>query len=252
MAISFYDPAPPPIPPPEGAYKPGEPGSAPIPPVAGNPSPGPEHDLLGGNRHTQTGHSPVSDYAGRPGGAGASIPLGDLVGGKFAVDLMDAVVPTLFVLMFRQMKIETKRTDMQLTEKEKNTLAPVVEACMRTIRIDFNNPWHTLGIGMCILYGTKAMEHGFGKAIDRKMAPPPRSTEELKADAIRKEEERKQADALANKSQAEIKTAMQNQGIKPWTETDVQKVKDKKRMSNVRSIEWLEKNWIRLGGVLPF
>src|SRR5271154_6005160 len=86
-----------------------KPGGAPAPSPAPSPSAPKANentvsadDAIKGGEHTKMTSFSVSDLANRPGGPGASgssVALGGLVQGKVAVDLMDALIPSLIVLV---------------------------------------------------------------------------------------------------------------------------------------------------------
>lgn len=97
-----------------------------------------------------------------------SVPVSGLVDGALAVELIDALIPALLVVLLHVLKLEMKKTQLQLTVKEKTTLTPLVKACMDQLMINFNTPWAALGVSMVIIYGAKIGEFGIVSALDKK------------------------------------------------------------------------------------
>lgn len=93
--------------------------------------------------------------------------VGSLVGGEMALNLLDAVLPGLIVAGFHAMNVQLAKSDMQLTAKEKEVIAPVLQKCLDTININFNNPWVMLGVTTGIVYGGKITEKGLVSWIDK-------------------------------------------------------------------------------------
>lgn len=94
--------------------------------------------------------------------------LGKLMGGSFAVDLVDMILPSLVILLMRYMGYAMDKKDIQLSKSEKETLSPAVQDCLDDINIDFNNPWVNLSIMLGIVYGSKMIDKGVNiKKIDK-------------------------------------------------------------------------------------
>jgi hypothetical protein len=51
-----------------------------------------------------------------------------------------------------------KPSDLKLTADEKKQLKPSIEACAKTIPINFSNPWIALGITALAVYGAKTVD----------------------------------------------------------------------------------------------
>lgn len=114
-----------------------------------------------------TGPQPITDITGK-----TKVKIGSLFEGKFAVDMMDALLPALLVVLFKKMDIQVRKTELQLTESEKRTLAPVVQDCLNTLDLDFSNPWVALAFTAGIIYGSKVIEKAGVGWLD-KMATKP-------------------------------------------------------------------------------
>lgn len=214
-----------------------------------------QDDALKGAAHADIKTFSLTDASGKPiapgapgAGTGSSVPLGSLVQGKHAVELMDALVPALLVVMFKYMKVDVRKAEMQLTEKEKNVLAPIVEACMNSIVLNFNSPWTTLAISVGVIYGGKIIEHGGVKFLDKK-ASEVKTPKDITNEVIQKSNERM---GMKKENAQAVQTAVQEQvrsaPLGHWTEDDVRKVEKKRKKGPKEAIKWLEKNWERIGG----
>lgn len=122
-----------------------------VPPLGGPTGPGPT----------------ATDIPGK-----TKIKVGNLLEGKFAVDMIDALLPALLVVLFKKMNLSVRKTELQLTEGEKRTLAPVVQDCLNTLDIDFNNPWVALAFTAGIIYGSKVIEKAGVGWLDKMASKP--------------------------------------------------------------------------------
>lgn len=131
------------------------------------------NDILATGQHTNTGSfqaesSKPSDapessgngqdkaenaFKGETGGTTA----GALIGGDLAVDLMDLALPAIFVFVTVKIGYKLDRKELQLTAKEKATIAPAMQAVLDRMSIDMNNPYANLALIMSIVYGSKLM-----------------------------------------------------------------------------------------------
>lgn len=250
------------------------PGGSPAPAAAPNPTPPKESsaansgtvteaEALAGAAHTKMTSFSVSDLANKPGGPtipgtpGQSVALGGLVQGKIAVDLMDALIPALLVLLFKKLEIDVKKTDFGLTAGEKNTLSPIVEACLNSINLDFSSPWTTLLISLVVIYGGKALEKGGVQFLEKKAA------ESKPADPLKHEKKKGPAivaemfpGSPASKPPEPTRTAdstnMDDFGATPgpatWTEADVTVIEKRRKKGRAEAIQWLELNWAKSPG----
>lgn len=103
-----------------------------------------------------TGAGGTGQPTGNPGGQNVSV--GGMVDSKFAVNILDALLPALIVLACTKGGIKVKKTDFELTVKEKETIAPVLQQCLNSLMINFNNPWNALGVSLVVIYGSKTLE----------------------------------------------------------------------------------------------
>jgi hypothetical protein len=114
--------------------------------------------------------TPISGNTGISSPSGSSVSVGGMVDGKLAVELMDALLPSLLVMLMAAIGARMKKSDLQLTEKEKSTVAPVLQKCLDQLMINFNNPWSALGVTLAVIYGAKLTEKGFVQMLDKKQA----------------------------------------------------------------------------------
>lgn len=121
---------------------------------------------------------------GNPIQTGQSVTAGSLIDGKLAVELMDASIPALMVFLLLKTGLKVRKTELQLTEKEKGVLAPIVSKCLETLMINFNNPWAALGVTMLAFYGAKILP-----AVAEKIEEKGQKKEAAKtAEAVKKNE----------------------------------------------------------------
>lgn len=247
------------------------PGGSPA--TAADPSPGkpPEsaaansgavkiEDALAGAAHTKMTSFSVSDIAtGRtgptiPGTPGSSVALGGLVQGKIAVDLLDSLIPAVLVLLFKKLEIDVKKTDFGLTAGEKNTLAPIVEACLNSVNLDFSSPWTTLLISLTVIYGGKALEKGGVQFLEKKAAETkpadPLKHEKKKAPSIVKEmfpggPSGKAPEPTRTPDSTNMDDFGTTDGPATWTEADVTVVEKRRKKGRAEAIQWLEANWAK-------
>lgn len=206
-----------------------------------------EEQILAGTKHTKVSSLLPGDGAtspataggpGQPPGVGSSVALGAMIEGKLAIELMDALLPGLFVAALYAVNIKLRKTELQLTEKEKGTIAPIMQQCLNTIMLNFSSPWQTLGVTLAVIYGSKVSEKGVVAWIDKMNE---KKEKELNAPAVTDPtplpSETVKADRLANQTGAEILTKP------PYTMRDVERFKKEKRVGIDRAILALNKKF---------
>jgi hypothetical protein len=147
--------------------------------------------------------------------------LGKLMGGSFAVDLVDMLLPSLVILLMRYLGFAMEKKDIQLSKSEKETLSPAVQDCLDDINIDFNNPWVNLSIMLGIVYGSKMIDKGTSiKKIDKSKP---------------KEEKKSMAEAVAS---AVNESGEQGEEVSDMAkfEIDYGKLVDEVRLSRKRGV----------------
>lgn len=226
-----------------------------------------EAEALKGAAHTKSGIFSVNDVS--KGGAspigqpGSSLAAGQLVTGKVAVKMMDAVLPAIFVVAFAKLGITVKKTALQLTQAEENTLVPVVQDCLNTINMNFSNPWQALAVTLLFIYGGKAIEVGGVSFLEKKAAasvPADPLKHERKKDATEAtpaSDVVRQSIPIAGSGVAGVQqNPMPNapdfslDGPTTWTEADVTVIEKKRKKGRKDAIAWLNKNWQKKGGIL--
>lgn len=114
--------------------------------------------------------TPNSAMQGLSSPSGASVSLGNMLDAKLAVELLDAVLPAVLVVLMKYIGASMKKADLQLTEKEKKTFEPVIKACLDQLMINFSSPWTALAVTATVIYGAKLTEKGFVQMLDKKSA----------------------------------------------------------------------------------
>jgi len=152
----------------------------------------------------------------------------------------------LFVMIFHAIGMKLKKTDMQLTQKEKDTLAPVLQKCLDQLMINFNNPWNALAITVGIIYGSKAMEKGVVSYIDKKNDEKAAKENQQQASTVKDEllNKVKQQQENAEKEQKERRRLM----IENWhpSEEEIKKRVKEKKQSREIAIRQLKANYKKL------
>lgn len=250
-----------------------KPGGSPAPVVPISTPPGPESpkaneggvsidEAVKGGEHTKIPIISASGQTSLPGSSsapGTSVSLSGLVQGKVVVDLMDALLPAILVLAFRKMRIDVKKTSLQLTVGEKNTLAPICEACLQSINLDFANPWVTLAFSVSIIYGGKLIEVGGVQWLDKKASeqPPAKASAPAKtanpltnpgAGAVQPPAP---STPKASTDQAPFTDIKQPANVIAWSEDDLRRVQKYGGYGREKAIKWLDRNWIKNGCQLP-
>lgn len=220
IKLSGSDPSP---------IQPGSPGPGPSPDPGPNPSGSApitlqgtvsEQDAINASGHTKI--NTISGFSPTGGGSvqtGQSVSVGGLIDGKLAVEMMDATLPSLMLFVLYKVGMKVRKSELQLTEKEKSVLAPIVTKCLETLMINFQNPWMALLATLSAFYGAKLLP-AIAVAIDEKQKD--------KQAAILKDKEKKNEPAASEMlPKAEIKT-----NLPPWEPTD-QMVTDKARKDKI-------------------
>jgi hypothetical protein len=204
-------------------------------------------EALSGSNHTT-----ISDISGQsansaPGGPvqtpGASVSLGGMVQGEWVVNIIDALLPAAIVAAFYAMGVKIRKTEMQLTAGEKNTLAPLVQKCMDSMLINFTNPWNALGITMLAIYGGKIMEKGLVAWIDKKQEKQEQEVLKSKIETALRQND--PVNDSSNQSSADIiagKVVTPNDQL-PFTEDEVRATMKSRKMGREKAIEALKRKY---------
>lgn len=204
---------------------------------------------LSGLRHTEIASTTLTGAPGQPGvtpltGASpsATVSLGGMVQGEWAVNIMDALLPAAMVAGFYAMGMKLRKSELQLTASEKATISPIMQKCLDSILLNFNNPWNALAITVGAIYGGKLMEKGLIGWIDKKQEQQQDEALEEKIKQAEKSSDPAKFD-YANQSAADIQNGnvVTPGSAWPFTEEDIQQRMKKGKCSRIRAIEWLKK-----------
>jgi hypothetical protein len=186
--------------------------------------------------------------------SGQSVALGGLVQAKIAIDLADSLIPAALVLVGHRMGLELRKTAFSLTAGEKNTLTPIVEACLNSISLDFSSPWQTLAVSLLVIYGGKFAEVAGTGYMDKQAAKktPYKAPEAVTAVYSSTTGQEVKRPAPINPAPPPSREAERfnpgDAGPPMWTEADVQAVIKKRKKGPKEALAWLEKNWVKRGG----
>ena len=87
------------------------------------------------------------------------INLSNLLPGDTLIVVLDKLMSVVLPLALNNIAgTKLKPADLKLTAEEKKQLKPSIEACAKTIPINFSNPWTALGITALAVYGAKTMD----------------------------------------------------------------------------------------------
>jgi hypothetical protein len=87
------------------------------------------------------------------------ISLNNLLPGDTLIIVLDKLMSVVLPLALNNLAgTKLKPSDLKLTADEKKQLKPSIEACAKTIPINFSNPWIALGITALAVYGAKTVD----------------------------------------------------------------------------------------------
>jgi hypothetical protein len=222
------------------------------PPVSGPGTSGqitPE-TLSAGLKHTEISSVTGSGVPGQPGtipGAvpnpQASVSLGGMVQGEWAVNIVDALLPAAMVAGFYAMGLKLRKSELQLTEKEKGTIAPIMQKCLDSVLLNFNNPWNALAITMIAIYGGKLMEKGLVGWLDKKQEAKQAEVLKEKIEAAERQTNPAAFDH-ANQSAHDIQTGkVIVEGAEPFTEEDIRRRMKEGKEGREKAIRYLRRKF---------
>lgn len=196
--------------------------------------------------------------------SGNSVSVGSLLEAKVAVEIVDSIIPSLLVILFAYASVVLKKTDFQLTAKEKDVLAPILQKCLESINLNFDSPWTVLAITLASFYGAKAMEKALPQVIENaaKKAKAPTKSEKLK-EARETTKGQGKVIALSNEDPIPESTPIEpvpveqidpitikNKVLNNWTDEDVEYLMKNKGIGRARAVERLTRNWHKKGGII--
>jgi hypothetical protein len=205
----------------------------------------PENEAFKGADHTKIPAFSASGVSGMPGAATVTpqnnVSLGGIVEGKWAVEIIDALLPAGIVAVCYMMDVKLRKTELQLSQKEKDVLAPIWQKCLDSILLNFGSPWTALAVTMGAIYGGKLMEKGVVAWVDKKQEK--KEAEALRAKLEAVESSRPETD-VTNQSAADImdgKIAIP--GKVPYTEEDIKRRMKDGKCTRDKAIKWLNKKY---------
>lgn len=87
------------------------------------------------------------------------ITLNNLIPSDTLIVVIDKLMSVVLPLALNNLAgTKLRPSDLKLTAEEKKQLKPSLEACAKTIPINFQNPWVALGITAVAVYGAKAVD----------------------------------------------------------------------------------------------
>lgn len=102
---------------------------------------------------------------------GQVLNLGNLVTPELQIKLINSIMPVTIVLLIERIDGRKVQKDyFELTRDDQNTMMPVLDACLKSINFNIDNPWTALIITAGFIYGTKTIEcfNGLPPASKRK------------------------------------------------------------------------------------
>lgn len=204
-------------------------------------------DALAGLKHTEIpAFSASAAPSVTPLGAdapGSPVSLGGLLEGKWAVDIMDSLLPAAIVAIGYAVGMKFRKSEIQLTAKEKDMLAPIMQKCMDTVLLKFDSPWSALFVTMVAIYGGKVLERGVVIAIDETQAKKQAEVLKEKIEKAEKIENPAKYDP-SNQSMSDImsgKVALPGQY--PFTEEEIRMTMKEGKCNRERAIKRLKKKY---------
>jgi len=176
---------------------------------------------------------------------GNMVSVGQMLEAKLAIELMDALLPGLFVAIFHAVDVKLRKSELQLTEKEKNTITPIFQACLNTIMLNFNSPWTTLAVTCGVIYGSKITEKGLVGWIDKLNEKKEfKALEEKTGLTVASVNKENVHQDLTNKYQPPKSNQQVLQELKkPYDEAEVRTIMKTKNYGRKRAMDWLDRKY---------
>ena len=88
-----------------------------------------------------------------------TINIGSLLSPKVCVELLDTIVPVIFVLLMQRFFNQTvSKKAVHLTRDEKETIEPVLENYLKSVNFSVEKPFDALLLTVGVIYGMKFIE----------------------------------------------------------------------------------------------
>ncbi len=124
-------------------------------------------NITGGDKGAATANNMNNIMSGdrvQFGNGQNKVNLGNMVDAELATKMIDTLVPALFVLILKMgVGVSVKKKDLQASQRELETMHPLVQKCLEVIEFNINSPFVALGIVMGVIYTSKAAEIGVDK-----------------------------------------------------------------------------------------
>lgn len=201
-----------------------------------------------------TGQPTTDNISGiQQNSAGTSVSVGQMLESKLAIELIDAMLPALFVAMFHAIDVKLRKTELQLTQKEKDTIAPIMQACLNTIMLNFNSPWTTLAVTLGVIYGSKITEKGVVNWIDKLNEKKEQEALEEKTGlkvvhSVKEPVPVLKSNPLQNQSDKVVEQSIKTSPVfqeqkKPYSESEIKSIMKKRSIGRDRAIKVLDKKY---------
>jgi hypothetical protein len=129
-----------------------------------------------------------------------SVGINNFLNEELGTELYDAIVTSIAMTALNAFGIESTKSEMSFTAKEKNVLKPIIKECIDTLDIKFTNPFEALAWTTLLLVGTKIMTTKGEQIADKMKAKPSLKKVIKKEKDTKKVTSRKQMDAIVTKT----------------------------------------------------
>jgi hypothetical protein len=86
---------------------------------------------------------------------GPKVSLDNFLSDELGTELYDAIVTAICITALNTFGIESTKSEMSFTAKEKSVLKPIIKECISNLNIKFTNPFEALAWTTLLLVGTK-------------------------------------------------------------------------------------------------
>ena len=94
-----------------------------------------------------------------PEGPSTNVNVKEIVSGELATDLINRILPVVLALAARRfLDLDVSKKQFELNASEKNTIAPIMDKCLSTLNVSFENPFMALALSMGFIYGSKFID----------------------------------------------------------------------------------------------
>jgi len=114
-----------------------------------------------------------------------SVGINNFLNEELGTELYDAIVTAIAMTSLNAFGIESTKSEMSFSAKEKNVLKPIIKECIDTMNIKFTNPFEALAWTTLLLVGTKIMTTK-GEQIAQKLKAKPSLKKVIKKEADKK------------------------------------------------------------------